>query len=97
MAVGETVRREVRLDREANAALEEELQRRHLTFAAWLREKLEQDREQRELEKRHAAVERLASMNIDLGVDPDDPDAFEKLMEELFSEEDAEYDDAFLA
>lgn len=97
MATNELARREVRLDRESDAALEEELARRQVTFEAWLREKITEDRDERERQERIAAVERLTSMNIDLGLDPDDPDAYEKMMEEIYAEEGAEYDAAFFA
>jgi len=48
-------------------------------------------------QERLVAVERLTSMNIDLGLDPNDPNAYEKMLEEIYAQEDAEYDAAFVA
>jgi hypothetical protein len=93
MATGERTRREVRLDGESNAALEEELARRHLTFEAWLREKIAGDRDERERQERRAAVERLASMNIDLGYGEDEEDPVTRILNELADEDAARWDD----
>jgi hypothetical protein len=86
MTVRKIARHEVRLGPEHERDLEEELSRRGLTFAEWVRENIAAGREDRELAKRLAAAEELTSMNIDWGWDPNDPDPATKLIDEAYNE-----------
>ncbi|MCC6960846.1 MAG: hypothetical protein IT301_13460 [Dehalococcoidia bacterium] len=93
MIVRKGSRREVRLDPEYERKLEEQLQCRGLTFAAWVREQIDEgaNTERSALEKRLRAARAIGSMNIDLGWDPDDPDPATRLLNEAF---DARWRDA---
>jgi hypothetical protein len=88
MVVRKTVRREVRLDDLDNRRLEQELQRRDMTFADWVRDQIgrEKDAAAEANARRIAAAEALTSMNIDFGWDPNDPDPATTLLREAYEE-----------
>lgn len=82
MSVRKSARREVRLNEEYNAALEENLRQRDITFTAWLREKIDADREELALGERLAAVARIAGMNVEFHYDPDESDPVTRILDE---------------
>ncbi len=67
MTVRKVARREVRLDPDYDQSLEEELRRRDMTFAAWVREQIDQHAEERVRAERLRLVEELGRMNVDWG------------------------------
>lgn len=86
VVVRKTARREVRLDEEHDRLLEEQLRRRDLSFAAWVREQIDDTAkaETDALARRLEAARRINSMNIDLGWDPSDPDPATRLLNEAY-------------
>jgi len=78
VTVRKVARREVRLDAEHDRKLECELERRGVSFAAWVREQIDREAEQAAIEERLKLVEELANLNIDWGYEevahlPGDP------------------------
>lgn len=88
MVVRKTVRREVRLDEEHDQRLAEQLRRRDITFAAWLREQIDHgaEAESEALARRQEAVERLTSMHLDFGWDSGEPDPATRVINEAYDE-----------
>ncbi|MCZ7577995.1 MAG: hypothetical protein M5U18_13445 [Dehalococcoidia bacterium] len=89
MAVRKTARREVRLDPEDDRLLDEELQARRMTFAAWVRDQLAAAREARDRRRREQALERLLALGAREG-DTSAPDPEWEEIKELLA---ARYDD----
>ena len=77
MTVRKVVRREVRLDAEHERKLGCELERRGVSFAAWVREQIDRDAEEQARAERLAALEELFKRDVDWGYaeaeDQDDP------------------------
>lgn len=84
MIARKTTRREVRLDPESDSKLEEQLRRRGVTFADWVREQIDRESEAVALERRLRAATAIGAMNIDLGWDVNDPDPATALINEAF-------------
>lgn len=84
MIARKTTRREVRLDPESDSKLEEQLRRRGVTFADWVREQIDRESEAVALERRLRAAAAIGAMNIDLGWDANDPDPATALINEAF-------------
>lgn len=88
MTVRTSARREVRLDAERDAKLDQTLEERGITFAAWVREQIDRDAEARARAERLAMVEKLFKMNIDWGFDefPDADDQASALVRHVMNE-----------
>ena len=86
MVVRKSARREVRLDEEHDRRLEEELRQRDITFAAWIREQIDRNADEKARAQRLAAVERLASLNLDFGWDPSEPEPATRLIDDAYDE-----------
>jgi len=81
MVVRKRRRIEVRLDEERGEFLDRELARRGMTVADWFREQVDAEREREARERRLAAVERIASLHLDV---PDDPAELKRLLVEEY-------------
>jgi hypothetical protein len=86
VTVRKIARHEVRLDADHERELAEELSRRGLTFAEWVRENIEARREDRELAKRLAAARRINSMNINWPWDVTADDPATKMIDDAYNE-----------
>lgn len=89
MTVRKVARREVRLDTEHDRQLEEALCRRGLTFAAWVREQIDREADEKARASRLAALEELFKEQIDWGYDEaeDQDDPATELINKAYDEE----------
>lgn len=86
MVVRKTSRREVRLDEEHDRLLEEQLRSRDVSFAAWVRQQIDDTAkaEAAALARRLKAAHAISNMNIDFGWDPGDPDPATRILNEAY-------------